>query len=447
MFAQSRMIGVFSIWCWLACWSLAAEARPNIVLLLTDDQRADTIAALGNPAIKTPHLDRLANSGFVFRHAYCLGSNMPAVCTPSRNMLLSGRTYFRYAGPLAPAEQPNLARSLNDAGYETWHYGKRGNTAIKIQERFEHNRYLDDEADRTTGEPGKTIVDAGINFLADRDRQRPFFMLMAFANPHDPRVAGAEYRALYDEAEMPLPTNYLPVHPFDNGEMTVRDERLAPWPRTPGEIRRHLADYYAVLTQLDHHIGRFLTALGNQGLAGETIVIFTSDHGLAIGSHGLMGKQNLYEHSMKVPLIITGPGVPQATSSALVYLHDLLPTICELVGAPVPDSLDGQSLVPILRGGRAPRDTLFLAYRDVQRAVRDDRYKLIRYPQLNRTQLFDLESDPHELHDLSQAPEQQSRVATLTQRLSEWQARLGDHTPLSVDEPRGANFIPPAAGK
>ncbi len=190
----------------------------------------------------------------------------------------------------------------------------------------------------------------------------------------------------------------MPLHPFDNGDMQGRDEKLAPWPRTPEEIRRHLHEYYASITGLDHHVGRLLAALDALGLTDDTIVIFASDNGLAIGSHGLMGKQNLYEHSAKVPLILAGPGIPKGGSNALVYLMDLLPTVCELVSEPSPAGLDGKSLKGIIEGkSKSVRDTLFYAYRDMQRAIRDDRFKLILYQRINRKQLFDLAGDPDEL--------------------------------------------------
>ena len=165
-----------------------AGKRPNVLFLLTDDQRADTIAALGNPAIKTPTLDSLARAGFVFNNAYVLGSNVPAVCTPSRNMMMSGRAYFRWKGLYAPADQPNFPVSMHDAGYVTYHHGKKGNTAILIQEKFDTNKYLKDEADREAGEPGKTIVDDAIAFLKDRRDARPPFIYHPFANPHGTRM-------------------------------------------------------------------------------------------------------------------------------------------------------------------------------------------------------------------------------------------------------------------
>jgi arylsulfatase A-like enzyme len=270
-------------------------------------------------------------------------------------------------------------------------------------------------------------------------------MYLAFGNPHDPRVAARKYLDLYQRDRIPLPANYLPQHPFDNGEQLIRDEQLAPWPRTPEEIRRHLHEYYAVMTAFDGHMGRLLDTLEELALARNTLIIFSADNGLAIGSHGLMGKQNLYEHSAKVPLILTGPGIPHGQSDALVYLMDIFPTVCELAGTPrQPEGLDGQSLASIVRGrAQRVRDTLFTSYRDVQRGIRDERWKLIRYPFVDRTQLFDLQNDPQELHNLADEPASAGRIERMTAQLQEWQKQLGDTAPLRVEKPRDPAFTPP----
>ncbi len=402
-------------------------ARPNLVLVLADDLRADAVGALGNPAVQTPNLDRLVERGFTFHHAYCLGGNSPAVCLPSRNMLLSGQSYFRWKGPYAPADGPNLPLALAEAGYATFHCGKRGNVAVEIERTFQTSSYLNDDQERRSGQPGREVVDRALAWLAKRPADQPFFLYLALEAPHDPRVADPEDRQRYDDASLPLPANYLPEHPFDNGELEVRDEKLAPWPRTPEEIRRHLGDYYGVITGLDRQVGRLLEALAQQGALENTIVVFSSDNGLALGSHGLMGKQSLYEHSMRVPLVVAGPGIEHGSSSELVYLLDLMPTLCELAGTPVPLAHDGLSLVPALRGQTGlRRQTLGLAYRDVQRAIRDARYKLIRYPKIDRVQLFDLEADPQETRDLSTDPSQAQRIAELTRELVRWQRAVGD---------------------
>ncbi|MBN2129698.1 MAG: sulfatase-like hydrolase/transferase [Sedimentisphaerales bacterium] len=420
--------------------------KPNILLLLTDDQRGDTIGALGNPHIKTPNLDEIAQSGFAFNNAYCLGADVGAVCLPSRNMLMSGRAYFRFTGKLgknsrnyASADKPNFPDSMKAAGYETYHHGKSGNTARLIHKRFDHTRYVVHHNKFKSVQPGKIVVDDAISFLKSRSSDRPFFIYLGVSEPHDLRIPAQEYLDMYRRRDIPLPENYLPFHPFNNGELTIRDECLEAWPRTREAIRRHLHEYYGMITGLDHHFGRLFQTLKDLGQFENTVIIFSSDNGLAIGSHGLMGKQSVYEHSGKVPLIFTGPGVPKGRSDALVYLMDIFPTVCELVGAPVPDGLDGRSLASVI-GGREPgvRETLFSSYRQCQRAVRDERWKLIRYPRINKTQLFDLRNDPHETEDLSGDPGQAERIERMISLISRWQRKLGDTQPLTSDTPNPA---------
>lgn len=438
----------------------ATAARPNVLFLFADDMRADSIGALGNPAVKTPNLDALVRRGVVLDNAYNLGGNVPAVCTPSRNMLLSGKAYFRWRehlapgenpqrkGLLAPADAPNFPLSLKEAGYVTYHHGKRGNTATLIQAQFEINKYLEDDlGDRIDGEPGRQIVDEAIGFLREREEKkvaRPFFMYLAFGNPHDPRVAVTRYLDLYDRDDIPLPENYLPVHPFDNGELTIRDELLSPWPRSGDEIRRTLHEYYATISGLDHHIGRLLQTLKDLGVDDNTIIVFSADQGIAVGSHGLLGKQNLYDHSTKSPLVFAGPGLGRGRVDALVYLLDIYPTVADLIGVAVPRGIDGVSFKRVLTGkAKQARPEVFLAYRHVQRALRDSRWKLIRYPQVDVTQLFDLHTDPHERRNLAADPAQATRVAQMMARMRQWQRQLGDTDPLMVEHPQPAAFTPP----
>ncbi len=425
----------------------ATKRQPHVLFLFTDDQRADTIAALGNPAIITPNLDSLAKSGFAFRNAYCLGSNSGAVCFPSRNMLLSGKAYFRFQG-MAPAAEDTFPAVMKRAGYVTYHHGKAGNTAKAIHKQFDHSRYLNDGKARTCGEPGQEIVHAAIEFFRGVHEGKPLCSYLACATPHDPRVAAETYRKMYDPAKIPLPANYMPLHPFDNGWMTGRDEALAPWPRTEEVVRKHLHDYYSVITGLDHHIGRLLAFLRETGEFENTLIVFSSDHGLSIGSHGLFGKQSVYEDSYKPPLVVSGPGIPRGESRAFVYLQDIFPSVCELVGAEIPAGQDFKSFAPVIKGEQEKiRDTVFLSYLDVQRALRDDRWKLIRYPQINKTQLFDLENDPHEMHDLAGEAEQQPRIERLMEQLAARQKELGDRAPLSSAQPRDPTFTPPSGRK
>lgn len=253
--------------------------------------------------------------------------------------------------------------------------------------------------------------------------------------PHDPRTAPREYADRYDPDRISLPPNALLEHPFDNGEMRNRDEQLAPWPRTPDIVRRHIADYYAMISHLDAQIGRVLDALTASGRAENTIIVYTADHGLAVGQHGLMGKQNLYDHSVRIPLILGGPGLPAGQQiHALTALADLFPTLCDLTGTPIPATVESQSLMPLVTGERERvRGHVCAIYKDVQRMVSDGRWKLIRYYQsagqqvgTDCLQLFHLAEDPWETRDLAGDPRQQDRLRQLARALEDWQRRVGD---------------------
>src|SRR6185436_10559044 len=317
----------------------------------SDDQRADTIRALGNPNIDTPALDRLVADGTCFRRAYCMGAMEGAVCTPSRAMLMTGRTLFRIKPDLAGL--PTWPEAFAKAGYATFITGKWHNQAPSLLRAFQEGRNVflggmgkdpyalpvqDFGPDAKLSEKrpsGKHSVelfaDTAIEFLQRQKGDRPFLAYVALNAPHDPRIAPKEYHDKYNAAKPPLPANFLPQHPFDNGNMTGRDEELAPWPRTPEIVRQHLADYYSSITFVDRQIGRILQALRASGHDERTIVVFSSDHGLAIGSHGLFGKQNLYDHSMHAPLIFSGPGIPKGKrADALCYLLDIYPTLGDL---------------------------------------------------------------------------------------------------------------------
>jgi len=436
--------------CWIialaAVWPAAAPAagvpraagtpaaRPNVVFVLTDDQRWDTIRALGNPEIVTPTTDRLVERGFHFTNAFCQGSMVGAVCLPSRTMLVTGQSLWHCPQQMrartAPPGTPLLPVQFNNAGYVTWHCGKSGNASPFGNAAFQTNIIIDHRIPTTSAE----YADRAIAFLKSQDGKRPFFMYLAPPVPHDPRVAPERFVKMYDAAKLSLSKNFMPQHPFDNGELKVRDELLAPFPRTPEVMRQHLADYYAAISNFDVELGRILDALKDRGLADRTVVVFSSDQGLAVGGrHGLMGKQNLYEH-VKPPLVFAGPGIPHGKSDALVYLYDLFPTFCDLCGIPTPAAVEGKSLLPVIEGEKARvRDDLFGAYKDCQRMIRDERWKLVTYNVhgVRNVQLFDLQNDPDELHSLAADPKYADQRARLEQRLAAARQEFGD--PVDFD--------------
>jgi arylsulfatase A-like enzyme len=414
----------------LANLARAAEgaSKPHILFILADDQRWDTIAALGNAQIKTPNLDALVARGFHFTNAYCMGSMIPAVCQPSRTMLLTGRSLWRIPDPRAKAVPPGvslLPRVMAAAGYKTFHCGKPGNSYPAAHAAFDKNVELAGRTAATATE----MADQAIRFIREHDAAKPVFMYLAPSVPHDPRLAPERFKSLYRASDIALPKNFMPRHPFDNGELDVRDELLAERPRTPEEMRQHLADYYATISHLDDEIGRVMSALSERGWLENTVVIFSSDQGLAVGGcHGLMGKQNLYEH-VKPPLVIAGPGIPRGESDALVYLFDLFSTVCQLAGATIPAEVEGHSLLGILRGEqKSVRPSLFAAYRGCQRMIRDQRWKLIAYNAsgVRNVQLFDLENDPDELANLALDARYMAERGRLGRMLVEARRAFGD---------------------
>ena len=443
-------------WCWQVVGTVSpAAAPPNVVMLFSDDQRHDTIHALGNRDIQTPNLDRLVQRGTAFTHAFIMGGGQGAICMPSRAMLMTGCALFRatstFTGNVIPPALTTWPQTLREEGYDaigigTWHNdrpsyarlfngggpvffgGMSDHEQVVVHEFQPSGQYTKATEHITNKFSSELWADAAVAFLKARRSEKPFFLYVAFTAPHDPRTPPAEYVRRYPPAKIPLPKNFLPEHPFDNGELKVRDEKLLPWPRTPDAVKNEIALYYGMITHLDAQIGRILTTLESSGLGTNTLIVFAGDNGLAVGQHGLVGKQNLYEHSIRVPLVMAGPGIPKnRRSDALCYLFDVYPTVCELAGIEAPGGLDGRSLVPVIQGRQKKiRDDIFAAFREVQRTLRDERWKLICYPRINRCQLFDLERDPWEMRDLASEPKHAARVAAMQARLAVRQAEFHD---------------------
>lgn len=431
--------------------------RPNVLFLLADDQRADTIAAWGNKHIKTPNIDSIVQRGFSFRNHYCFGSNSGAVCLPSRAMLMSGKTWLQIKNDLSGVE--TLPERLSKSGYAVFATGKWHNGEASFVRSFPEARsvFFGGMADhrkvpiadvhdgkvvnRRVAEKFSSVefADAAVEYLESRQTDDPFFCYVAFTAPHDPRDPPASFKRMYYDNRPPLPDNYAPEPKFDNGlTVNVRDENLAPYPRTKEVISDQLCEYYGMITHLDEQVGRILATLEKTGRTRNTIVIYSADHGLAIGSHGLLGKQSLYEHSMKAPLVIAGPGIPAGRSTeAFTYHFDLFPTICDFASVSPPESLAGFSLKPILTGEQTRiRDSIFLPYENLMRSIRDDRWKLIVYPPINYRELFDLKNDPGETRNLADEPRNAEHVERLIALMKSWRERTGDRQPLDVDNPK-----------
>ncbi len=460
---------LLALLCVTACQPTERSAEPlNVVVLYTDDQRHNTIAALGNDVIVTPNMDRLVREGIAFTHAHTMGGMHGALCVPSRAMLMTGRPLFSLlgSGNSIPPDHTMMPELFREAGYATfatgkWHNdrasfarafggaghvffggmhgpGEGGHEAPLLNAFDSTGTYAQEDRRQVPGFSSTLYADAAIDFL-HRPHNDPFFLYVSFTSPHDPRTPPTPFDQWYDAGSMTLPPNYTPEHPFDNGELRVRDEMLRDHPRTEQIAREELATYYGMISEVDAQIGRILDALDALDLRRRTLVVFAGDNGLAVGSHGLLGKQNLYEHSMRVPLAFAGPGVPHnELRDGLVYIHDIFPTVAALAGLEAPPTVEGHSLIPFIENAAAPaRDAVFYAYRDLQRGVRtNDNWKLIQYQvEGKRTdQLFDLSSDPYEIRNLADDPSYADRLEAMEAKLKQISLDFDDPLNLTLSD-------------
>jgi choline-sulfatase len=387
-------------------------------------------------------------------------------------MLLTGRFLWN-AHALDPrldeesASRRMWPQLLEDAGYETYMSGK-WHVNVDPSSVFNHSAHIrpgmpsqtpegydrpkEGEADPwSPSDPGfggyweggkhwsEVLADDGEAFIRRAAKgERPFFMYLAFNAPHDPRQSPQEYIDNYPLDEVEVPENFLPEYPYgeDMGSgRGLRDERLAPFPRTEYAVKVNRQEYHAIITHMDAQIGRILGALEASGQAENTVILFTADHGLGVGQHGLMGKQNMFDHSVRVPLVVAGPGIPKGrTIEAPVYLQDVMPTSLELAGAPVPEFVQFRSLLPMIQGGEGESHAaIYGGYRHLQRMVTQGDFKLIVYPSIGKRLLFNLREDPFETRDLAEDPEQAGRIEELTNVLEDLQKVTGDTLRLPED--------------
>ena len=415
--------------------SSAADKRPNFLFILTDDQSPETLSCYGNKVCQTPNLDRLAAEGMVFHDAHHMGSWSGAVCTPSRTMIMTGRTVWRIPGAKGPgiaqpksfrkeAAEQSLPAVFNRAGYDTFRTCKNGNSYNEANKLFTVSK-IATKRDGTPEGGSQWHADQVIDYLQQRETDKdadPFLIYFGFSHPHDTRDAMPELATKYGatnrgELDAPNPLapalqiNYLPAHPFHHGHPNLRDEVSVQGvftKRDEATIRNELGREYACIENIDTQVGRVLKKLEAMGQLENTYVIYTADHGIAVGRHGLTGKQNLYEHTWRVPFIVRGPGIKaKSEASGFIYLLDVFPTLCDLAGIEKPDVVEGQSFRSVLEGkAERTRDVMYGVYcggttpgmRSVKTA---DGWKLIEYDVLDgkvrETQLFNLKENPFEL--------------------------------------------------
>ena len=457
---------------------MPTDPRPNILFIMTDQQRGDCLSIAGHPVLMTPNMDAIAGAGARFSRAYV---TCPS-CIAARRSILSGQFppthgMVGYHDNLEWDAPPTLPGALRDAGYQTALVG-RSMHQFPVRKRYGYEEMIvSDHKDPASDydrflrrhgveEPGgwfgagvmhndwtarpwpleerfhhtNWVVDEALRFLERRDPSCPFFLTVSFIAPHPPLQPPAFYFERYLRTGVPEPVvgdwARPPAHGH-GGDVSADNVNL-----TGEALRSARAGYYGLINHVDDQLRRLLNpVLGLPRLAPDTVVVFTADHGEMLGDHYLWRKSVPYEPSANIPLLISAPrrfGVaPRTVVDAAVCLEDLMPTLLDFSGVPVPDTVEGQSLLPAMRGEGAPRrDYLHLEHAPLHQTLTDGKEKFIWHVADGREQYFRLDEDPKECHDLIADPACQVRIA-------EWrQALIGELTDRPEGFTDGAQLIP-----
>lgn len=429
----------------LSVLAVADDERPNFLIILSDDHNYRALGCSGNETIRTPHLDRLAEEGVYFDR--CFTPN--PICTPSRACIYTGQDSWSngvtFNGKPINEDSPVLPVLLADAGYETafigkWHNdGKpwtRGYTTggrCWAGGNFDHfemevTPFGGEAKDRVKADRYSTTLftDDAVEYLG-KSHDTPFCLVLAYTVAHDDFLAPPGYDGKYSPDSIPLPPNFMEKPPFEQFNPTIRDERELPFPRVKKDIQAATSEYYAMIEHMDENIGRMLSVLQKRRIKKDTVVIFCSVKGLSMGSHGIIGKQTMYEEGLRTSLIVRHPQLKAAgeINSELVSTTDILPTVCEAARISIPKAVEGESLLGLYEGKGNARTELFFSYHDptrsvITRAVRTKRHKLIHHLITGERQLFDLGEDPIEMVNLIGTPELKPLEDSLTEKLEKW---------------------------
>lgn len=482
--------------------SSAALARPNVVFVMTDDHAAHAISAYGSRINQTPSLDRLAREGMRFRNAFVTNS----ICTPSRAVILTGLYSHKNGVPVFnrfDGSQPTVAKLLQAGGYHTgmigkWHLGSDPTGFDHWEILPGQGAYRDPVLYTATGEKTYTgryatdvITDLGLEFIRERPRQRPFFLMLHHKAPHREWTPDEKHRLMFESRVIPEPPTLWDDYATRTDalrenrqrvadDMTRRDLKLEPpaaldeaqraaWLAVkPTELevvrdgkpvtltgdalvrhkyQRYMQDYLACVQSVDDNLGRLLDFLKHSGLERDTIVVYTSDQGFFLGEHGLYDKRFMYEESLRIPLLVRWPAAvrPGSLADAIALNLDFAPTFLEAAGLAVPAAMQGRSLLPLLRGETPAswRDAMYYRYyhdpghHDTRAhyGVRTLSHKLIYYWSKQQWELFDLRADPQEMRNLYGQADQQAVTAELKATLARLREQLQDDDRFAHEQP------------
>ncbi|MDE0637579.1 MAG: sulfatase [Candidatus Poribacteria bacterium] len=453
-------------------------SRPNILFIMSDDHASHAMSCYGSRINQTPHLDRIADGGMIFQNCFCVNS----ICTPSRANILTGLhshlNGVKTLGDPLDGRRPNVAKMLQASGYQTamigkWHLGHGGDAdptgfdywnvlpgqgsyydPVMIEEdgRKQHEGYATD-----------IITDFSLEWLQNRDKDEPFFLMCHHKAPHRPWDSDEKHANMFEDGDVPMPDNFFDDYANRSnaakeakmrvfGHMNDRDlkiEKLGPPPEglsdeelANWQYQRYIKEYLRCVASIDDNVGRLLDYLNADGVADDTMVIYTSDQGFFLGDHGWYDKRFMYEESLRMPFIVRYPRAIGAGSSthAMALNIDFAETWLDYAGAPIPEDMQGRSLRPIFEGETPDdwRESMYYRYWmhlshhhvPAHYGIRTHRYKLIYYygealgtsGSVNQStepewELFDLEKDPNEMCSVYGDPAYADVVKELTAEL------------------------------
>jgi arylsulfatase A-like enzyme len=429
-----------------------AADRPNLVIMMTDDQRQDAMSCAGNKFLKTPNMDRIAGEGMRFQNMFVTN----ALCSPSRATLLTG-VYSHTHGVIdnknrnLPADMPLMSDYLRDAGYEVAFCGKSHQAKALRDRKWDYHfgymgqgSYLKPRA--AEGVDGKeqnydgwmddVVTDKAVAWLK-RKHDKPFCLFLFFKAPHRSWERAPRHQDLFKDITIPKPDLWNADRTAKPKAFAEADNKIGTFKDIP-TYEGFIKDYYAVLTGVDENVGKVLAALKETGRLDDTAVMYTSDNGFFAGEWQAMDKRFMHEPSIRVPLLVRYPKLVKAGSlnDRMVLNIDIAPTALDLAGVAVPKTMHGRSLVPLLKGDKADwrKDWLYEYYEfpgphsvRKHRGVRTERYKLMHYYEApEEFELYDLQKDPQELTNLYGKAEHAELVKQLKQRIADLRKETGD---------------------
>ncbi|HFB97625.1 MAG TPA: DUF4976 domain-containing protein [Bryobacterales bacterium] len=449
-----------------------AEARPNVLYIITDDQRWDLLSLAGHPYVKTPGMDRIGREGAWFRNAFVTTS----LCSPSRASFLTGqyahqhKVQYNRASEYFEKHAVTFPMLLHDAGYYTgyagkWHIGRDSSPRPGFDSWCVlpgQGRYYDPLMNvngvekEIPGHVDDVVGDYAVRFLREAAaKQQPFCLCTGFKSPHAEQLPPERLKSVFADIEIPKPASWDEDFSKSKKSRWVRDawihvDRFFDGPdQLKGGWQPYIKDFYRCVMSADENVGKILDELDRLGLAENTLIIFVGDNGFFLGEHHLVDKRFPYEEALRIPMLVRWPAriPPGQQREEMVLNIDVCPTILDACGVPIPERVAGRSFLPLAEGKTVPDWRTEMFYEYAERiwehpaivAVRTERYKYIEYLDPTDTnELYDLEKDPHEMRNVIDEPEYASVLADMKQRLE----RLKQETGWTPPEPQGPNRPP-----